>query len=116
MTASFRTFVHYGDRRCSSFDEPTSGVQLGSADRNMPQRSTVSRRVRAALLPPTEWIQLTSSGYDPAADPNSLYNIAQEETGAAEFWNDGYTGQGVGVALIDWGVVPVNGLTTPGKS
>jgi subtilisin family serine protease len=60
-------------------------------------------------------IQLTSSGYDQAADPNSLYNIAQEETGAAEFWNDGYTGQGVGVALIDSGVVPVNGLTTPGK-
>ncbi|CAN5516649.1 hypothetical protein BH18ACT1_BH18ACT1_03570 [soil metagenome] len=30
-------------------------------------------------------------------------------------WDDGITGRGVGVALIDSGVLPVEGLTTPGK-
>ncbi|MGZ8565492.1 MAG: S8 family serine peptidase [Actinomycetota bacterium] len=64
---------------------------------------------------PDTRIRLTAAGYDPKKDPNSLYSIAQEETGAAEFWNDGYSGQGVGVALIDSGVLPVDGLTSPGK-
>ena len=35
--------------------------------------------------------------------------------GATELWSDGATGKGVGVALIDTGVVPVPGLDTPGK-
>jgi serine protease AprX len=43
-----------------------------------------------------------------------MYNIEQMD-GAHSYWNAGYTGQGVGVALIDSGVTPVNGLATPGK-
>ena len=43
-----------------------------------------------------------------------MFNIEQMD-GAHAYWNAGYTGQGVGVALIDSGVAPVNGLTTPGK-
>jgi serine protease AprX len=35
--------------------------------------------------------------------------------GVDEYWSESYTGTGVGVALIDTGVVPVEGLTTPGK-
>src|SRR5581483_2182940 len=35
--------------------------------------------------------------------------------GAKAYWKNGITGKGVDVALIDSGVVPVNGLTTPGK-
>lgn len=35
--------------------------------------------------------------------------------GATELWSDGATGRGVGVALIDTGVVPVPGLDTAGK-
>jgi serine protease AprX len=35
--------------------------------------------------------------------------------GASSWWNAGYTGAGVDVALIDSGVSPVNGLTAPGK-
>ena len=31
--------------------------------------------------------------------------VAQEITGAAEFWNDRYTGAGVDVALVDSGVI-----------
>jgi serine protease AprX len=57
---------------------------------------------------------LPSVPYDPAADVNSMYNIEQMD-GAHAYWNAGYTGQGVGVALIDSGVSPVDGLKTPGK-
>src|SRR5207244_7003185 len=35
--------------------------------------------------------------------------------GALNYWKGGFTGQGVDVALIDSGVVPVDGLTAPGK-
>jgi serine protease AprX len=61
-------------------------------------------------------LQLTSliNGYDQTTDPASLYNTA-ETTGARSYWNHGFTGKGVDIALIDSGVVPVNGLTTPGK-
>jgi serine protease AprX len=56
----------------------------------------------------------TSGSYDPATDVDSMFNVEQMD-GAHAFWNAGYTGQGVGVALVDSGVAPVNGLTTPGK-
>jgi serine protease AprX len=36
-------------------------------------------------------------------------------SGAAQWWNAGYTGAGVDVALIDSGVSPVAGLDAPGK-
>jgi serine protease AprX len=36
-------------------------------------------------------------------------------TGASKFWSGGYTGQGVDVAVIDSGVVPVDGFTRPNK-
>jgi serine protease AprX len=50
-------------------------------------------------------------GYDAVADKGSLYNIA-EVVGAHEAYKRGYTGKGVGVALIDTGVAPVAGLTS----
>jgi subtilisin family serine protease len=55
------------------------------------------------------------NGYDASTDGNSMYSITRKITGATEFWNNGYTGKGVDVALIDTGVAPVNGLTAPGK-
>ena len=55
-----------------------------------------------------------SNPYNPVSDVNSMYNVEQMD-GAHAYWNAGYTGQGVGVALIDSGVAPVDGLTTPGK-
>ena len=54
------------------------------------------------------------SGYDPAADVNSMYTTTLY-TGAQAWWNAGYTGKGVDVALIDTGVSPVAGLDAPGK-
>jgi hypothetical protein len=40
----------------------------------------------------------------------TMYWVAQEVIGAGEYWNNGYTGRGVDVALLDSGVVEVNGL------
>ena len=50
-------------------------------------------------------------GYDPVADKGSLYNIAGV-VGALDAYRLGYTGKGIGVALIDTGVSPVPGLDT----
>jgi subtilisin family serine protease len=53
-------------------------------------------------------------GFDGASDTGSIYNLTKSIK-AQDVWRNGHTGQGVDVALIDSGVVPVNGLTTPGK-
>jgi serine protease AprX len=52
--------------------------------------------------------------YDPTIDSGSMYR-ASRTIGAGALWLQGITGEGVDVALIDSGVVPVNGLTSPGK-
>jgi serine protease AprX len=52
--------------------------------------------------------------YDPTTDIGSPYNTAKI-AGASSYWAAGFTGKGVDVALIDSGVVGVNGLTAPGK-
>ncbi len=54
-------------------------------------------------------------GHDAKKDAGSMVMLAQEVTGAGEFWNDGHTGRGVDVALIDSGVSPVEGLRGSGK-
>jgi serine protease AprX len=53
-------------------------------------------------------------GYNPADDAGSWFHTAKSVK-ADMAWASGLTGQGVDVALIDSGVVPVNGLTAPGK-
>jgi serine protease AprX len=50
-----------------------------------------------------------------ATQAGSLYTIANQVTGASTMWDAGYTGKGVDVAVIDSGVVPVDGFKTPGK-
>jgi serine protease AprX len=65
----------------------------------------------AAVLAGASW---GASGYDPAADPYSMYNVTLQ-TGVQSWWDAGYTGAGVDVAVIDSGVAPVQGLNTPGK-
>jgi serine protease AprX len=53
----------------------------------------------------------TIGGFDSKRfSPTTMYWVAQEVTGAGEYWNNGYTGRGVDVALLDTGVVEVNGL------
>jgi len=55
-----------------------------------------------------------STAYDPGSDGYSMSMITQL-TGARGWWSAGYTGKGVDVALIDSGVVPVQGLSDPNK-
>ena len=52
---------------------------------------------------------------DQAAEAGSLYTIANKVTGASTMWDAGYTGKGVDVAVIDSGIVPVDGLNTRDK-
>jgi serine protease AprX len=56
----------------------------------------------------------SAATYDPGTDPGSMANLTSI-TGAAAWWNAGYTGKGVDVALIDTGVAPVPGLDGPDK-
>ncbi|HZT86149.1 MAG TPA: S8 family serine peptidase [Gaiellaceae bacterium] len=55
-----------------------------------------------------------ASSYDPSSDPYSMQSITAGD-GVQDWWNAGYTGKGVGVALIDTGISPVAGLNAPGK-
>ncbi len=63
---------------------------------------------------PDASMRLLSSTYSPTSDVASLYNTAGI-TGARYMWSKGFTGKGVDIALIDSGIAPVEGLTTPGK-
>ncbi len=53
-------------------------------------------------------------GYDPNSDMGSLSAITRL-VGAQALWSQGYTGKGVGVALIDTGVTRVPGLASAGQ-
>jgi serine protease AprX len=55
-----------------------------------------------------------ATAYDPSADPYSMQNITAAD-GVQSWWNAGYTGKGVDVAVIDTGVAPVGGLNAAGK-
>jgi serine protease AprX len=55
-----------------------------------------------------------ASSYDSASDPYSMQGITAAD-GVQDWWNAGYTGKGVGVAVIDTGVSPVPGLNASGK-
>jgi len=59
-----------------------------------------------AAVTPDGPVQLDSSSYSPTTDPGSLYSVEQA-LGVDQAWQDGYTGAGVGIALIDTGVTPV---------
>ena len=64
---------------------------------------TTALDTTTGLLGGADW------GYAPSQTSMSQVDDA---VGADTMWNRGYTGKGVGVALIDTGVVPVQGLTS----
>ena len=66
----------------------------------------VSAGVAGAAPPPPP--------YNPATDVNSMASTTGY-MGAPAFWNAGFTGRGVDVAIIDSGVLPVAGLDGPNK-
>ncbi len=94
------------------------------------QRLSQDPRVRAVTpdaavhllgttTPTTTTTTVVGTGYNPSADSNSMLNITNA-IGARTVWkptktNPGYTGKGIGVALIDSGVSPVPGLDGTGK-
>src|SRR5690348_661858 len=55
--------------------------------------------------------QGTTSGYSAGNDISSLFNVIRS-MGVNQLWNQHFSGQGVGVALIDSGVTPVMGLAS----
>jgi serine protease AprX len=62
-------------------------------------------------------VTLTSTEVDNQVGLNgSLQRITHEMTGASAMWDAGYTGAGVDVAIIDSGVVPVDGLRTAARA
>jgi serine protease AprX len=46
--------------------------------------------------------------------PGAMYHVV-DQIGARELWNQGYTGAGVNVAVIDTGIAPVESLSGDGK-
>lgn len=61
------------------------------------------------------WQDATGLGtYIPNQWMGSMLHVGYQ-LGVDAYWSAGYTGTGIGVALIDTGVVPVEGLTLPGK-
>ena len=67
-----------------------------------------------AEVTPDGPVHLASNNFNPSTDTGSAYNTTLM-TGAQSYWQAGYTGQGVDIALLDTGVVPVNGLSASGK-
>jgi serine protease AprX len=86
-----------------SADVPASAV---NALRQAPGVRSVSADIRGRLQSVDPAL-----GYDVAGDDGSLFDVAQI-THAKDAWTKGWTGKGVGVALIDSGVAPVQGLTS----
>jgi serine protease AprX len=78
----------------------------------------MANRLRTApgvqAVTPDSQLQLQGAGYGPTGEDGDMANIARL-TGATTFWRNGYSGQGVDVALLDSGVLPVEGLTTANK-
>ena len=52
--------------------------------------------------------------FDPSEDMGSMFRT-NATIRARHMWREGYRGRGIDIAMIDSGVVPVNGLTRPGK-
>ena len=91
---------------------PDRGVTWGEAIRRPVALAVAVVLVLAANGHTT--LAATGSTYDPAQDAYSMANTTAI-LGAQAWWDAGYTGAGVGVAVIDSGVAPVEGLSSPGK-
>jgi serine protease AprX len=85
-----------------------------SLDVAAPRRLAAAAGLTALMLAAAIAPAAALAGYDPAADVNSMLNTAAY-TGATSWWDAGYTGHGVDVALIDTGISPVDALAGDGK-
>jgi serine protease AprX len=71
--------------------------------------SSVATQPGVRAVTPDAAVTLQGAAYDPVFEAGAPQAVAQA-VGADMYWQNGYFGQGVGVALIDSGVVPVDGL------
>ncbi len=83
-----------------------------------PRRGRFAGRVTTALaavaLALFTALSASASGYDPSSDGYSMANLTSQ-LGAAAWWDAGYTGAGIDVAVIDTGVTPVPALSGSDK-
>ncbi len=81
---------------------------------------TILEHQSVASATPDRSVRLQSDTTQWASDTatyrtsGSMYRTAKF-VGVKSYWDAGFRGQGIDVALIDSGVVPVQGLTEPGK-
>ncbi len=88
---------------------------LGTLVADVPASSIDDLRRSPGVAHVTEDTQVRLQGVTgPTGTPGDMTNVARL-TGATTFWQNGYSGQGVDVALLDSGVLPVEGLMTPNK-
>jgi serine protease AprX len=64
---------------------------------------------------PNAPVKLLGWDTSPGRTRNTMDRITDNVLKADNFWNDNATGRGIDVALIDSGVLPVDGLTLQGK-
>jgi serine protease AprX len=64
---------------------------------------------------PNASVQLLDWDTSPGQTRNTMDRITNNVLQADKFWNEGVHGQGIDIAMIDSGVVPVEGLTIEGK-
>jgi serine protease AprX len=77
--------------------------------------ATVSADPRVRSVTPNARVHLAGWETLDKSDDGAMANVNDRVLGSSYFWRHGYTGAGVTVAMIDTGVVPVDGLTVPGK-
>jgi serine protease AprX len=83
--------------------DPVTDPLLGTVESVTEPVTGVVNDLTGGLLGATGWL------YD---DSQASMDHVRSVIGAGGMWSRGYTGQGVGVALIDTGVVPVKGMTS----
>jgi serine protease AprX len=111
------------DTRAAAGDVVTAGGHvvrtlgiINGVEATVPADSTGWLRSRPGVVSVSDnsSLHMFSTTWDPTTDLGSAFSTTKL-TGAQTLWANGYTGRGVDVALIDSGVVGVNGLTAPGK-
>ena len=89
---------------------------MGSRPAFRPRRRPLCEHAPGvASVTPNAALRLSGSSDVGAASTASSITDVADAIGATTLWNEQVTGAGVDVALIDSGVVPVNGLTASGK-
>ncbi len=98
-------------RRLTALDSLSVQLPAGAAERIAADASvhSVTGNRKVQLL------RFDGPSYNALGDLGTYREIEQNVLGAADYWHAGYTGQGVDVALIDSGTVPVNGLRSTNK-